>query len=131
MPALKIIESNTQDIFISLNQISNSECSEKINDALQNKFTIEEYLETFTKNVKTKYAKKKPLLIIEDSDEENQTAPIHENTHIIEGTAPISLEKVNINEQTKTKKNKDKNIKEKKTKTKKTNIPKTKLIIEE
>jgi hypothetical protein len=134
VPVLKIIESNTNDTFISLDKISNSECSEKINEALQNKFTIEEYLEGFTKNVKTKYAKKKPLLIIEESDEEVPIVKKHKNANIIEETAPISpilSEEIILNKQTKTNKNKDKYIiKEKKTKTKKANIPKSKLIIE-
>ena len=136
IPALKIIESNTQDIFISLDKITSEECSEKFFDALRNKFTIEEYLEGFTKNIKTKYAKKKPLLIIEDSDEERVVQEEKKKKKetkkkkllIIEDSSPISQEEIQINEKPKTKKNKKQYVI--KGKTKKQNVKK-KLIIQD
>ena len=137
IPALKMIQTNTEEIFISLDKMINDDCSEKIMDALRNKFTVEEYLERFTKNLKTKYAKKKPLLILEDSDEEklieDEKKKKRENKkkkqHIIEETSPISQEEIQINEKTITKKNKNKKQYVIKGKTKKQNIQKKKLLI--
>ena len=74
MPAFKIIQSNTGDIFISLKEI-NEECIGNIMNAIRNKITIKEYLDNFVMPKKTTYKKKKPLIIESDSEvnEEKQT----------------------------------------------------------
>jgi hypothetical protein len=67
MPAFKIIQSNTGDIFISLKEI-NEECIGNIMNAIRNKITIKEYLDNFVMPKKTTYKKKKPLIIESDSE---------------------------------------------------------------
>jgi len=67
IPILKIIENEEGKIFISINKL-NEECLDRINDAFDNKKSIKEYLEGFTKPKTT--SNKKNLLIIEEYGEE-------------------------------------------------------------
>ena len=46
IPNLKLIESNDGDIFISLNKL-NDECVEKIQTEINNKESLDEYIEKF------------------------------------------------------------------------------------
>ena len=78
IPSYKIILSPSEDVFISLDNVSSSECINSIQEAIDNKFTVENYLQQFVKLPKTNYQKKKPkanivtkLIIEEDPVEEN------------------------------------------------------------
>jgi hypothetical protein len=69
IPGYKIIETNRQEIFISLDIFNETKCSDLINDAFRNVTSVEDYLNQFTKQSTTKYMKKKPRLIIEEDAE--------------------------------------------------------------
>jgi hypothetical protein len=68
IPSLKIIENEEGKNFISINKL-NEECLDRINDAFNNKITIKEYLQGFTKP-KTNTNKKNLLIIEEDGEDE-------------------------------------------------------------
>jgi signal recognition particle subunit SEC65 len=73
IPSYKIIQSNENDIFISIEQIKNSECVTKINNTILEKFSIEEYLKKIQKNTITNKSKQKikqKIIIEEDNAEE-------------------------------------------------------------
>jgi len=70
IPNLKLIESNDGDIFISLNKL-NDECVEKIQTEINNKESLDEYIENFKKPIATTYEKKKPARLQIDSDVED------------------------------------------------------------
>jgi len=73
IPSYKIIQSNEDDIFISIEQIKNSECVTKINNTILEKFSIEEYLKKIQKNTITNKSKQKikqKIIIEEDNAEE-------------------------------------------------------------
>jgi hypothetical protein len=77
IPSYKIIISKEEDIFISLENIKNEECLNVLQQAFDNTFTIENYLQNFVKASKTNYQKKKPkttlitkLIIEEDPVQE-------------------------------------------------------------
>jgi hypothetical protein len=65
IPELKIIESNNNDIFISLDKLLVCEHKNEIENALRNPFSIEEYLKNFT-TIKPK------KIIIEDSSDDDE-----------------------------------------------------------
>jgi hypothetical protein len=89
VPSFKLVLSNTDEVFISLDKI-NSDCTEKIIYAIDNQIDINSYLKNFSKPTKTVYAKKNPLrkLKIESDSEE---VKIPKKKLIIEET-PISAE---------------------------------------
>ena len=75
VPNFKLIKSDKNDFFISLDKL-NEECVERIEDSIKNKVTIEEYLENYSAQSKTRYAKKKPQrLIIESDSDEKEIKP--------------------------------------------------------
>jgi len=92
VPGYKLIKSKGNDIFISLKEL-NEDCIEKIEDSLQNKIGVEEYLENFKLPSKTNYELKKPQkkLQIESDSEEKQIKP-KKSKIIIEKTSPVSEE---------------------------------------
>jgi hypothetical protein len=67
VPGFKVVEKEDGGIVVSIKKL-NEECLDKIRDAIENKMGIKEYLERFTKPKSTVYQKKKPLLIEEDSE---------------------------------------------------------------
>ena len=71
IPGYKIVSSNEGDIFISLDKL-NDEYVERIYNAFDTSITIETFLQEFTKPKKTTYIKKKPNIIIVDSDSEDE-----------------------------------------------------------
>jgi hypothetical protein len=93
IPNFKVIKSNNGDVFISLKEL-NEECVQNIEESIRNKITIEEYLDKFILPPKTKYEKKKPLLI--ESDSEIEIKP-KKNKIIIEETTPLTVEKYVVN----------------------------------
>ena len=126
IPGYKLIQSNDGDIFISLNKL-NENCVDRIQSAIQNKISVEEYLEKFVKPNTSTYKKKKPagLLIDSDSDQKERKQP--KKKLIIEETTPITPEEaVPIAQKKQTKKK----LALKGTQTKK-NLKKRKLLIVE
>jgi hypothetical protein len=97
VPNLKIINTDKGDVFISLDKL-NEECLENIEDAFENKITIENYLENFTINPKTTYEKKRTKALIIDSDSEEKIVKPRRKPVIIESTSSISPEKPVTNE---------------------------------
>ena len=92
IPNYKLIQTDKKDIFISINKLDES-CSQNIRNAIENKMSIDDYLENFINIKKTNYIKKKPhrLLIESDSEESEKIKPTKKKL-IIKETTPISLE---------------------------------------
>jgi hypothetical protein len=113
IPGFKIIESDKNELFISLKNINNNECFERIQTAIETKISINEYLTNFTKPTLTIYKNKKPKRIIIEEDEsvKNEKKEVTKKKKlIIEDTTPISPEKFVIKEKTKRKTKKAKNV---------------------
>ena len=72
IPKFKVIESNTKEVFISLRNILNNDCTKIITDAFDNFKTIEDFLIQFTKKKTTTYQKKKPKKLIIETDESQE-----------------------------------------------------------
>jgi hypothetical protein len=72
VPQFKIIVNDEKNYFISLRTIKDNACFSKIEEAFREKISISDYLETFTKEVSTKYAKRKPILILEEEAREDE-----------------------------------------------------------
>jgi len=126
IPGYKLIQSNDGDIFISLNKL-NENCVDRIQSAIQNKISVEEYLEKFVKPNTSTYKKKKPAGLIIDSDSDQKERKQPKKKLIIEETSPITPEEaVPIAQKKQTKKK----LALKGTQTKK-NLKKRKLLIVE
>jgi hypothetical protein len=67
IPSYKLIQSNDGDTFISLDNL-NGECLDRIYTNLNDVITIENYLKHFTKPKKSNYEKKKPQILVIESD---------------------------------------------------------------
>ena len=67
IPSYKLIQSNDGDTFISLDNL-NGECLDRIYTNLNGLITIENYLKHFTKPKKSNYEKKKPQILVIESD---------------------------------------------------------------
>jgi hypothetical protein len=98
VPKFRIVKSSENSVFISLDKINNG-CVKRIDEAITNKVSIEQYLENYTIVKKTNYQKKKCLV---ESDTEETVKP-KKTKMIYEQTSPVSPEGQNKN-QTKTKK---------------------------
>jgi hypothetical protein len=94
IPNFKIIKSEKGDFFISLKDVT-EECFYTIQDAIRNKISIQEYLNTFVMPSKKIYKKKKPLLIESDSESEEiryrEIEPV-KTKMIIKKISPVSPE---------------------------------------
>jgi hypothetical protein len=64
IPSYKIIQSNENESFISMEQIENSDCANKIRNAINNKISIEDYLKGFEKNVVNKQKTPNKIIIV-------------------------------------------------------------------
>lgn len=103
VPNFKIINSDKGDIFISLNKL-NEECVKSIEESINNKISIESYLENFVMPKKTTYNKKKPQrLIIEEEKDEKEIKPKKKKI-IVEETTPVSPEEFVLAKKKSTKK---------------------------
>jgi len=71
IPIFKMVENEEGNCFISINKL-NEECLDRIRDAFDNKKSIKEYLQEFTKPKKNIYMKKKLLIIEEEQEDENE-----------------------------------------------------------
>ena len=67
IPSYKIIQSNNSETFISIEQIENSDCANKIRNAINNKISIEDYLKVFEKNVVNKQKTPNKIIIEQDN----------------------------------------------------------------
>jgi hypothetical protein len=70
IPIFKMVENEEGNCFIPINKL-NKECLDRIRDAFDNKKSIKEYLQEFTKPKKNIYTKKKPLIIEEEKEEQD------------------------------------------------------------
>ena len=87
IPNYKIIQSNENDIFISIQQIKNNECINKINNAINKKISIEEYLKLFEKSIINKQ-KTPNKLIIEQDNLQEENAETNNNDKISQVKPP-------------------------------------------
>jgi hypothetical protein len=88
VPNFKIVKTDDEEIFISLKKL-NDICINRIENAIKNQVTIDDYLEDFKIAKKTVYERKKCLLA--NSDDEKEEKPRKKKV-IIESTTPISSE---------------------------------------
>jgi len=123
VPNFKIIKTDKGDVFISLKEI-NEECIENIEEAIRNKIDIEDYLQNFI--LPPNYVKKKPLLIMSDS-EEKEVKP-KKSKIIIEETSKVSVDIPIINNVKKSRKIKIKGDPKNKSR-RKQGVKKRKLLI--
>jgi hypothetical protein len=56
----KVLVNNDNNIQIDINMLVGEECKEKIQESIENHITIEEYIESFKRDKKTKYKQRKP-----------------------------------------------------------------------
>lgn len=109
IPSYKIILSDKEDIFITLDNLPNQECVNSLQEAINNSFTIEDYLNKFVKASKTLYHKKKPKnnlekkLIIEEDNipqptnliiNKNENENIFISTNKLTKTGRIRIKKI-------------------------------------
>jgi hypothetical protein len=94
VPVFRLVQSVKGDAFISLNKLD-SGCVDKIYEAIDNKISVDEYLEGFKKTTKTTYKKKKPMgLIIESDSDSEKNVNTKKREIIIEENSPATPEKV-------------------------------------
>jgi hypothetical protein len=105
VPNFKIIKTDKGDIFISLNKL-NQECVERIKEAMDNKVSIDEYINNYKISSKYKYERKKPkeLLVETDSEEQERKKQSKKKKLIIEETSPVAKETAIIEKNKPTKK---------------------------
>ena len=128
VPGYKLIQSDKGEIFISLDKL-NEDCLEKVENSIDDKVSIEEYLEKFTKPLTTNYEKKKPVRILIESDSD-KVKPEKKKKLIIEETTPVSSEEYILKPVGKKRQSKKKQIKLKgKQVAPKTNTKKRRLLI--
>jgi hypothetical protein len=132
IPNLKLIQSDKNEIFISLDKLK-EDCVEKIKEDIDEQITIENYLENFTKPIKTQYEKKKPArLVIESESDEPIVKPKKKKKLVIEETSLLEKKPTEIIRKEKQSKKNDKskkNIKIKSNTVSKKNIKKHKFLI--
>jgi hypothetical protein len=124
VPMYKLIQDEEEECFISLDKL-NSECVERITEAIHSKISIRDYLEGFTKPLKTNYVGKKPKRLIVNSDSDSEIVkPKRKQKLIVNNESPVSSEEFVIQKQSR----KKLEIKGNKGKTRK-NSKKSKLIV--
>ena len=112
IPGFKFIETDNGDVFFSLNNLQESNGTNEINKAFENKKSINKYLEDFKKPASNPHTKRK-VIIQDEEDEEDESERnekkdteeeyvIVKKNPILEGT---KKNRVVINKQRKTKKN--------------------------
>ena len=77
----KVIVNNDNSIFISLDEISNGKCKEKLLDTIQNSITIYRYMDTFKREPKLKPKLNPEFEIIEDKLEDIKDNDVNINKH--------------------------------------------------
>ncbi len=128
VPGYKLIKSDKDEIFISLDEL-NEDCLVNIRRSIDDKVSIEEYLDKFTKPLTTNYEKKKPERLVIESDSD-KVKPEKKKKLIIEETTPVSSEEYVLKPVAKKRQTKKKQIKLKgKNVQKKNNTKKRRLLI--
>jgi hypothetical protein len=89
VPKYRLVKSDKDEIFISLDNL-NEDCLKRIENAINDKVSIEDYLNNFRIVKKTIYEKKKCLLV--DSDTEDEEIKPKKKKIILEKTSEISPE---------------------------------------
>ena len=72
VPAFKLIETNKNEAFISLDKLLDCENKNEINEAFRNKIIIEDFLSVFDPSILKEKKIKKKLIIEEDSQDEEE-----------------------------------------------------------
>jgi len=111
IPAFKLIETNSSDVFISLDKLIDCEYKTEIIEALQKETII--IIEEFLREFNPKNLGKKKLIVEEDSENENENKePVKKpkkqpkKSLIIESSSSVSPEEFVINKKNKKKKTK-------------------------
>ena len=112
VPMYRLIQSHTKDVFISLNNLNNEECVNRIVKAIERKITIEQYLDEYTIQSTTNYRVKKPLNTTEIKRDDN-TVLLSDNTEEEKRDDVIPILTNNKNKTTKKNKNNGKTKKNK------------------
>ena len=89
VPTLKFIQTDNNDIFISLDKL-NHECVEKIKQDIDMQITITDYLKNFTKPIKTQYEKKKPKRLLIESNSDEPVIKPKKTKMVIQETSSVS-----------------------------------------
>jgi hypothetical protein len=109
VPVFKLIETNTNDVFISLDKLIECEYKTEISEVLKNETVI--IIDEFLREFNPKKLGKKKLIVEEDSENENEE-PVKKPKRqpkkqlIIESESSVSPEEFVINKKGKTKKTK-------------------------
>ena len=109
IPVFKLIETNTNDVFISLDKLIDCEYKTEIIEVLRNETII--IVDEFLREFNPKKLGKKKLIVEEDSENENEE-PVKKPKKqpkkqlIVESESPVSSEEFKINKKGKTKKTK-------------------------
>ena len=128
VPGYKLIQSDKNEIFISLDEL-NEDCLVNIRRSIDDKVSIEEYLDKFTKPLTTNYERKKPERLVIETDSD-KVKPEKKKKLIIEETTPVSSEEYVLKPVAKKRQTKKKQIKLKgKNVQKKNNTKKRRLLI--
>jgi hypothetical protein len=77
IPKYKVIINNEQQVFFKIENLK-EECHQTMLELFENRFTIESYLENFTRPKKTTYVSKKPKLLKIQQEEEKIEREIEE-----------------------------------------------------
>jgi hypothetical protein len=94
VPGYKLVQSDTEDVFISLNKLK-EEGVEKIENAFRNRKSIEQYLEEYEIPKLTVYETKKSKLVIEGEEDVEKPVIKPKKKQLplkIESSTPISSE---------------------------------------
>ena len=70
IPKYKLIQSDKGEVFISLDKL-NEECVERLTKSVDDKISIEDYLENFTKPITTNYERKNPVRLVIKTNNDN------------------------------------------------------------
>ena len=108
IPKYKLIQSDKGEVFISLDKL-NEECVERLTKSVDDKISIEDYLENFTKPITTNYERKNPVRLVIKTNNDN-VKPKKKKKLIIEETSSLSPEEYILQPAKKTRKSKKKQL---------------------
>jgi hypothetical protein len=97
VPAFKLIETDKNEVFISLDKLLDCENKNEINEAFRNKIIIEDFLSKFDPSVLKEKKSKKKLIIEDDSQDEEEPVKKQKKQPkknlIVESTSSVSENK--------------------------------------
>ena len=127
IPKYKLIQSDKGEVFISLDKL-NEECVERLTKSVDDKISIEDYLENFTKPITTNYERKNPVRLVIKTNNDN-VKPKKKKKLIIEETSSLSPEEYILQPAKKTRKSKKKQLNIKGNQATKKNTKNRRLIL--